>query len=240
MTRLYFLHQPPYSDLPEIKLLLESRPDELESYLFERYLPTNVTLTPVGAGTLWRPQEMILTSFMSRHMLPHIPAEVLDHLLPCLLPNRPRRKSRRIFISRPNNTRFRARVIENEVELTEALALHGFETIHLEDLPFVEQIALFYDAEIVIGAHGAGLSNMIFSHSIDVFELHPSQAIVPNFYCLSVTCGHRYQSWCGDRPHYNDSFRADVDAVLRQLVFAPNRDPDGPNHPAATRAARAA
>ena len=224
LTRLYFLHQPPYSNLPEIKLLLESKPTELETYLFERYLPRNVTVTQLDIRALWRPEDMILLSFMSRNTLTHIPTQVLDHLLPHLLPNRPRRKSRRLFISRPKNIRRTIRVIDNEAELAEALAAHGFEKVYLEDISFAEQISLFYDAEMVVGAHGAGLSNMIFSDSIDVFELHASPIIVPHYYCLSLSCGHRYHWWHGDRLHFDDNFRVDVDAVVRQLVSGPIRE----------------
>jgi Glycosyltransferase 61 len=43
------------------------------------------------------------------------------------------------------------------------LAGAGFEKVVLELLPFDEQVALFRRAECVIGGHGAGLSNIIFS-----------------------------------------------------------------------------
>lgn len=136
---------------------------------------------------------MILLSFRSRGTLTHISTQVLDHLLPHLLPNRPRRKSRRPFISRPKNIRKWIRVIDNNAELAEALAAHGLEKVYLEDIPFAEQISLFYDAEIEFDAHGAGITNIISSDSIDVFELHASPIIVPTYYCLSLSCGNRYR-----------------------------------------------
>jgi hypothetical protein len=53
--------------------------------------------------------------------------------------------------------------ISNEDELFHELALMGFEKVVLEDLSFDEQVAIFQRAEWVIGAHGAGLANVIFS-----------------------------------------------------------------------------
>lgn len=218
LTRLYFLHQPPYDALPEIRLLLPSDPDPHETYLFNRYLPSNVTVTLVEDGVLWRPQEMIFPSFLTRRSLTHVPRPVLNHLLPHLLPTRPRRKRHRIFVARREGSRGRLRVIENEAELWHALKDLGFEKVHLEDLSFDDQIALFYDASIVVSPHGAGLSNMIFAETIDVLELHASPIVVPTYYYLSLSCGHRYRWWCGDRAHFDDSFSVDVDAIKQLLL----------------------
>lgn len=45
-----------------------------------------------------------------------------------------------------------------------------------------EQMDLFYDAEIVVGAHGAGLTNIIYSDKINVIEIFGTKFIwAPNF-----------------------------------------------------------
>ncbi len=62
--------------------------------------------------------------------------------------------SRRIYIDRGSN-----RSAKNKEELLGLLTRHDFESICLEKLSAAEQIAIFRDAEAVIGEHGAGLSS---------------------------------------------------------------------------------
>ena len=68
-------------------------------------------------------------------------------------------RSRRIFITRPGR---RARAVANERELLRALKPLGFERVRLEAMPLLEQVALFQQAECVVGPHGAGLTNLVF------------------------------------------------------------------------------
>ena len=67
---------------------------------------------------------------------------------------------RRIYISRERCGHGK---ISNEDELFHELVLMGFEKVVPEDLSFDEQVATFQEAEWIIGAHGAGLTNVIFS-----------------------------------------------------------------------------
>lgn len=66
---------------------------------------------------------------------------------------------KRIFISRSKAS---YRRISNESALIELLSKKKFVSIHLEDLSIFEQAALFNNAEIIIGPHGAGWTNLIF------------------------------------------------------------------------------
>lgn len=73
----------------------------------------------------------------------------------------PRKK---IFISRlgrsSSNPGYRALV--NEQELIDALLLQDFHVVEPETLGFADQIALFRDADTVVGLGGAGMFNTIF------------------------------------------------------------------------------
>jgi hypothetical protein len=69
-------------------------------------------------------------------------------------------EKRRIYVSRERCHHGR---VTNEQDLWEELAGAGFEKVVSELLSFDEQVHLFRGAECVIGAHGAGLSNAIFS-----------------------------------------------------------------------------
>ena len=37
---------------------------------------------------------------------------------------------------------------------------HGFERVHLESMPFADQVSLIGSASILVGNHGAGLTNL--------------------------------------------------------------------------------
>lgn len=64
-----------------------------------------------------------------------------------------------IFISR---SKARYRRITNEDALLESLHKKGFVAYCLEDLSICDQVTLFNNAQVIIGPHGAGWSNLIF------------------------------------------------------------------------------
>jgi hypothetical protein len=71
----------------------------------------------------------------------------------------PKEKKSRLYISRRKPS---ARVVVNEMDLISPLSQLGFQICWLEEMPFEEQVRLFRNAEIVVGPHGAGLTNLIF------------------------------------------------------------------------------
>ncbi len=75
-----------------------------------------------------------------------------------------KKKTKKFFIDRDDsrsNIRH-LRSILNEKEVKNFLSSRGFQIIQLSSLTFLDQINLFSEAEIVIGLHGAGLSNLLF------------------------------------------------------------------------------
>ncbi|MEG4988054.1 tetratricopeptide repeat protein [Microcoleus sp. BR0-C5] len=76
---------------------------------------------------------------------------------------------RRIYISR---SKARYRRVLNEEDVVEVLENFGFVSIFPESMSLAEQIAHFYHAEVIVAAHGSGLTNTIFcSQGTKVIEL---------------------------------------------------------------------
>ena len=80
-------------------------------------------------------------------------------------------QKKRLFIDRSDSF-FLHSQIENYNEISSLLKKYNFEKIKLSDLTFEDQITYFSEAEIIVGAHGAGLCNLIFcSPMTKVIEL---------------------------------------------------------------------
>ena len=98
--------------------------------------------------------------------------------------------TRRVFISRRHAARRR---LVNEDAIWPLFSEAGFERVELEDLSFGVQVALMRETAVVAGAHGAGLTNMLFcAPGIDVMEIADLDFPNPNFYALASALGHRY------------------------------------------------
>jgi capsular polysaccharide biosynthesis protein len=82
------------------------------------------------------------------------------------------------------------RRVANFDEIEQFAASNGFETYELANLDFAEQVRLFYSASQILGIHGAGLTNIIFSKDSHVIEILNAEKKPSFFYlsqCLPVT-----------------------------------------------------
>lgn len=105
---------------------------------------------------------------------------------------------RRILISRQRSSRRRC---INEDQLLSALAPYHFERHFLEDLSVIEQLRLFSESIIVLGAHGAGLSNIVACPpNCTIVELFPYSGPLSHYYlmadALGLKHGHLIASSC--------------------------------------------
>lgn len=100
--------------------------------------------------------------------------------------SRPRKK---LYVSR----RFSSRPLANEALVEEELRELNFEIVRAETKSFREQVELFSSAELIVGTHGAGLTNVLFSRrGSKVVEIASPEN--PN-YCfenLSAAVGHSF------------------------------------------------
>lgn len=76
---------------------------------------------------------------------------------------------RRIFVRRANA---RVRRVVNEDELAKIAESQGFESVFTENLSYQDEISLFRETSHIVGAYGAGLTNMLFCRpGFSVLEL---------------------------------------------------------------------
>jgi hypothetical protein len=86
------------------------------------------------------------------------------------LSTNPPQSGSRIYISRRDASN--RQETKTERLLTEQLSRHGFESVVLTGMKFVDQVSLFRNAEVVLAPHGAGLANLVFcSPGTRVIEL---------------------------------------------------------------------
>ena len=100
----------------------------------------------------------------------------------------PEFNSNRVYVSREKTTQ---RNIVNRKEVEVLLSDFGFEKYTTEDLSVPEQVALFSNADTILGAHGAGLTDMIWSNNLSVVELF-NNVVKPPYFQMSQELGLDY------------------------------------------------
>jgi hypothetical protein len=146
-------------------------------------------------------------------------ARVAAHMSP------PDRARDLVFVSRRDSN---LRVMHNEAELEEALKPLGFATFVAGEAPVTEQIRVFSRARVIVGAHGAGLTNLIFAPpGAFVLEIAtPGSAGMEEFRFIAGALGQRIVTLVASRPGDNAgpdliplkwNFYADVPQVLAVL-----------------------
>jgi capsular polysaccharide biosynthesis protein len=98
-------------------------------------------------------------------------------------------RHRRLYISRQGF----ARDIENLSEIETVLEKHGIESFEPHRAPDVKRC--FAEAELIVGAHGAGLADVAFcARGTKVLEFVPETNCYPYFYSIAVNSGCEYSA----------------------------------------------
>jgi capsular polysaccharide biosynthesis protein len=88
-------------------------------------------------------------------------------------------------------------------------------------MSFKEQMVLFRDAELIIGPHGAGLTNMVWSTDTKVIEIFGS-IFKPLYGVLADQIGHEYTYISGESLGYNTkklnmNIKADIEKIEKEI-----------------------
>jgi hypothetical protein len=135
-------------------------------------------------------------------------------LLEPIVDKRPRRN---LFLDRRPKY---GRRLANGAEIERILHKYDFETVFCEDLPYAEQIGLLSQVRNIVGIHGAGLTNLLFSDipSVRCLEILPESYLNPHYYwMLQMTGAERYDAIVGSRLDANTNFSVDPGMFEHQL-----------------------
>jgi len=120
--------------------------------------------------------------------------------------------NKKVYVVRGN----RRRRIENEKAIVREMEKRGWTVCDGLRMSFEEQVSAMSGAELIVGAHGAGMTNMVFSLNARVIEIFPSDHLVPNCYDhLAERCGHEYNWLVSGQMNSGESFR-----ICRERLFA--------------------
>jgi len=103
---------------------------------------------------------------------------------------------KKIFIGRGDA---KHRAMNHGVKIAEELKKRGFQSVDCGRLSVKEQAEFFGSAEVVVGAHGAALTNLVFCRpGTKVVELFGPRYVNPCYRDLSVAAGLKHSAVIGD------------------------------------------
>lgn len=126
----------------------------------------------------------------------------------------PGQTSRRIYISRKQAT---LRRIRNEEALIQLLESFGFRSVELETLSPQEQAMVFNQAQYIIGPHGSGFANLLFTEpGYTLMEIDHGAEPPRSFYQrLTALTGGTYVPFyvdCTTEEHLDEDITLDLEA----------------------------
>ena len=81
----------------------------------------------------------------------------------------------------------RNRRLKNEADLLTFLASRGFERVRMDGMSVADQARVFANAEVIVGLHGAALTNLVFaSAGTKVVEMFPSDHIEASYFTAAT------------------------------------------------------
>jgi len=116
--------------------------------------------------------------------------DVLQRLRGALASPRTRGGSSRLYVSRHDAP---SRRVANEADLLAVLQPLGFRSLTLTGMSLAEQRKTFADAQVIVGPHGAGLTNSLFApEGATVVELHPRDTANGCFRLTTAAWGQQH------------------------------------------------
>lgn len=127
------------------------------------------------------------------------------------------KRARRIYVTRRDDAHWRAL---NENEVVEFLAAKGFEIISPKSLSVPEQIALFSQADLVVGT-GAGMNNAMFApRGARIVQLQEPLHVTHTLWTLAAARGLEYSYFLCDAVANPGGANVDIVVSIEKLEAA--------------------
>jgi|AntDeeMetagen285_2_1112576.scaffolds.fasta_scaffold00344_10 hypothetical protein len=166
-------------------------PDDLPSWADETLTLLNWPESKIERSTssVYHINRLLIPSFPEHFVEDYrwVRRQILDNASTMELPIEP---NKNIFISRSNAVERR---IVNENEIMEMLSKYNFELVRLEKNTLSQNSKIFNNSDIIVGPHGAGLTDLIFCTDSTVVELFGSK-IKPPYERLASVLNVEYTS----------------------------------------------
>jgi len=182
--------------------------------------------TELPAGTAVLPREGVYTNLTGGDF-PFLPHPAITASFEAIAGRAPRSAfaGRLVFLSRSDT---RKRVMVNESELAARLQSEGYAIVAPGALSALEQIALFRDAALIVGPHGAAFTNLLFSPRGEdgplVVELHQENYPASAFAKLCQAKRLRYTAIFsrmidpGADGRHDSTWEADIPLIVETLA----------------------
>ena len=216
LPRLYALLQT--INVPTILIMPAQAPAFQQETL--RFLIQNnayLQVASISKKEKWHLPEFVLANFISNHNSGYLPRAVADFIRTNIwsgygVAAQPQKT--RIYISR---AKAKKRRLLTEKQLLPILLAYNFQIIYAEEFSYAEQVQLFYNAEIVAGAHGAGLTNILFGRNLKVIELHPQDMVRSHYFMICKALDFEYYYLLGSHHNQQQDFKIEANALQELL-----------------------
>lgn len=126
---------------------------------------------------------------------------------------------KKIYVSRADAN---VRRVRNENEIINYLTPLGFDAVTLTNMDFLEQARLFFNADVIIAPHGAGLANIVFCNvGTRILEICSPNWMPPCYFAIAKSAELSYSYMVADEcptsPSLSSSQTLDITVSLEVL-----------------------
>ncbi len=217
LPRLYTLSQPRFQKEPLIYLYLCGNLPSFVHQVLDAVLPANIKKMKTNPNRRLFVSKYIWLPYLSGDCSGYLPPTYLQwlndrltgyfHLRPIAKPDAS------IYISRQGASQ---RSYNNESSLIDAFAKLGLKSYRLEEYSFRDQVNLFRKAKLVVGRHGAGFTNLMFSNHTKVFE-HFSSKPFNHYRLLCKAKNIQYSNLISPGENKNSNIDAPIDELVSRV-----------------------